>query len=245
MERLDTAASVADSAAAERDRRAERILDAAAELLIAWGYRRVAIDEVARRAGVGKGTVYLHFHTKEALFLTVLLRSQAAMGERILAGMRAEPAGILPSRGIRAAYLTLQKDPVMRAVLTRDVDILGTLGRRGYELLGDFTELRFRTVDEWLAVLREHGLLRTDASAEAQRHALFAITLGYLVIDPLLPHTTPTTEAKADILAETLRSTLEAPADPEALSRAAPQVIELYRRLVDRAHEEIARQKLT
>ncbi|MBB4931125.1 AcrR family transcriptional regulator [Lipingzhangella halophila] len=231
-----------DTAAGEREQRAERILDAAAELLIAWGYRRVAIDEVARRAGVGKGTVYLHFSTKEALFLTVLLRSHAAMGEQILAGMRADPAGILPSAAVRTAYLALQEDPVMRAVLTRDVEVLGTLGHRGYAELGEFTRLRFATVESWLALLREHGLLRTDTPADDQLHALFAVTLGYLVVDPLLPRE-PETAARADMLAHTLRSTLEASADPEALGRAAPRSIELFRHLLDRAHEEIGRQK--
>ena len=36
----------------------------------------VPIDEIARRAGVGPGTVYRHFSTKEALF-------QAVIGERV------------------------------------------------------------------------------------------------------------------------------------------------------------------
>ncbi|MGW2198666.1 helix-turn-helix domain-containing protein, partial [Streptosporangium sp. NPDC001682] len=40
--------------------RADRILDAAAELLVRLGYRKVTIDDIARLAGIGKGTVYLH-----------------------------------------------------------------------------------------------------------------------------------------------------------------------------------------
>ena len=43
------------------EERAGRILDAAAELLLRWGYKRVSIEEIARHAGIGKGTVYLHF----------------------------------------------------------------------------------------------------------------------------------------------------------------------------------------
>jgi AcrR family transcriptional regulator len=39
------------------DTRLERVLDAAADLLVRLGYRRVTIEEVARRAGIGKGTV--------------------------------------------------------------------------------------------------------------------------------------------------------------------------------------------
>ena len=57
--------------------REARILDAAGELLLAFGYRRVTIDDVARRAGVGKGTVYLHWASKLELFATVLIRDAA------------------------------------------------------------------------------------------------------------------------------------------------------------------------
>ena len=52
----------------DRRERADRILDTARELLLAWGYRRVTIDELARRAGVGKGTIYLHWRSREEVF---------------------------------------------------------------------------------------------------------------------------------------------------------------------------------
>jgi len=41
-----------------------RILDATADLVLRWGTKRVTIEEVAKRAGVGKGTVYLHFESR-------------------------------------------------------------------------------------------------------------------------------------------------------------------------------------
>jgi AcrR family transcriptional regulator len=62
-----------------RRSRESRILDAASELLLVFGYRRVTIDDVARRAGVGKGTVYLHWASKLELFATVLIRDAAAI----------------------------------------------------------------------------------------------------------------------------------------------------------------------
>jgi hypothetical protein len=43
---------------ADRQDRANRVLDTARELLLSWGYRRVTIDELSRRAGVGKGTIF-------------------------------------------------------------------------------------------------------------------------------------------------------------------------------------------
>jgi len=45
------------------------ILASASELFSVRGYREVSIDDVARCAGLAKGTVYLYFKTKETLFL--------------------------------------------------------------------------------------------------------------------------------------------------------------------------------
>ncbi|MHC4501783.1 MAG: TetR/AcrR family transcriptional regulator [Planctomycetota bacterium] len=63
----------------------ERILAAAAELFAGKDYHRVLIDEVARRAEVGKGTVYRHFETKEDLFVAVLSYAVDLATERLRA----------------------------------------------------------------------------------------------------------------------------------------------------------------
>lgn len=48
--------------------RPEEILDAALQVFGGSGFARAKIDDVARLAGVSKGTVYLYFDSKEALF---------------------------------------------------------------------------------------------------------------------------------------------------------------------------------
>lgn len=56
------------SSTAKEERRSA-ILGAAAYLFSVREYREVSIDDVARGAGLAKGTVYLYFKTKETLFL--------------------------------------------------------------------------------------------------------------------------------------------------------------------------------
>jgi AcrR family transcriptional regulator len=56
---------------ADAARNRARVLDIAYETFAAEGLS-VPIDEIARRAGVGAGTVYRHFPTKEALFAAVI-----------------------------------------------------------------------------------------------------------------------------------------------------------------------------
>ncbi|MDA8372165.1 MAG: helix-turn-helix domain containing protein [Nocardiopsaceae bacterium] len=243
MTRLDHPATATGDA--ERDRRAERILDTASELLVAWGYRRVTIEEVARRSGVGKGTVYLHFHTKEVLFLTAVMRAQSVMTERLLQDMRADPARILPSSIARSIYLRIHEEPIIRAILTGDTDTLGTLSRTAPDHVGDLLEARERTLDTYFEVLREHDLVRTSPPVHLQRHALSAVLTGYLVIGPLTPYSTPDTETAADMLAHTVRSSFETGHHEDRLNEAVPRIIGLFQGLLERMNEEISRQKLT
>ena len=53
------------------ERAAERrqaIIDAAMEEFISRGFAATRLDDIAKRAGVAKGTIYLHFKDKESMF---------------------------------------------------------------------------------------------------------------------------------------------------------------------------------
>lgn len=66
-----------------RQARAELILDEAEKLLAEKGYHDTAIDEIAARAGVAKGTLYQHFSSKEALILALFERNIALLEQTI------------------------------------------------------------------------------------------------------------------------------------------------------------------
>lgn len=56
----------------------ERILEAATGLFVRFGYRKTSIDEVARDAGIAKGTVYLYYRNKaELVFHAIALEKRA------------------------------------------------------------------------------------------------------------------------------------------------------------------------
>lgn len=62
----------------------ERILDAADRLLSRYGYPRTTADDLAREAGIGRRTIYLHFTRKEEIFLASIDR----VVERLLSELR-------------------------------------------------------------------------------------------------------------------------------------------------------------
>jgi AcrR family transcriptional regulator len=58
--------------ARRKDARPEEIISAALELFVERGFASTRLDDVAARAGVSKGTLYLYFENKEELFKAVV-----------------------------------------------------------------------------------------------------------------------------------------------------------------------------
>lgn len=52
----------------------EAILDATDKLLARYGYKKMTIDDLAQEVGIGKGSVYLHFTSKEEIALSQIDR---------------------------------------------------------------------------------------------------------------------------------------------------------------------------
>ncbi len=104
------AAPVGLRADARRNR--ARVLRAAQEAFAAEGLS-VPLDEIARRAGVGAGTVYRHFPTKEALFETIVIGRVREMGERITAWAQSPDPG--------PAFFAMMTDLVEQGAIKRDL----------------------------------------------------------------------------------------------------------------------------
>ncbi|MDC3957051.1 TetR/AcrR family transcriptional regulator [Polyangium jinanense] len=204
--------------------RGERILAEAQELLLGWGYKRVTIDDIARRARVGKGTIYLHWKSKEALFMELLRREMASMLGAQLDDMRGDPRTVLPHRMLRSMFLLHAGRPLARAIFGEDTDILGALAPdRSTPSLAralGLTDLLHRM----LQAFREHGLLRLDRSLADQAHSIEAILAGSFLLTKLQPHEAPTLERQADILATTVRDAFERPDPPDCAAVEAAAV---------------------
>ncbi|MEA2994075.1 MAG: hypothetical protein QOD40_2995 [Alphaproteobacteria bacterium] len=103
-------------------KRKEAILAAALEEFSASGFAATRLDDVANRAGVAKGTIYLHFRDKEMLFQE-LIRAQLSP---LVAALEGAPLADLPMRSVaenlidlfvREIFGTRRKD-VLRLIIT-------------------------------------------------------------------------------------------------------------------------------
>ncbi|WP_232664199.1 TetR/AcrR family transcriptional regulator [Pseudonocardia sp. TRM90224] len=214
--------------------RVERILDAAAELLVRWGYQRVTIDEVARHAHIGKGTVYLHFKTKDALFLTVLLRTHRRVVGNLVDRMESDPEAVLPSVSSREVYLAVANDPVARPLYLGDPEVLGRLVQEAGGTMTVMVQKRSGALRHALEVLRAAGLLRADLDVDELLHVFAAVTTGFFVIDGA--PAAVDVEKRADLLATTVRAAIEVPGRvPPDVAR---EVAGIYRSLITHIDDE-------
>jgi AcrR family transcriptional regulator len=63
----------------------DAILDATDVLLARYGYRKMTVEDIAVEAGIGKGTVYLHFSSKEEVVLSHIDRIVDRLKQRMWA----------------------------------------------------------------------------------------------------------------------------------------------------------------
>jgi AcrR family transcriptional regulator len=108
---------------AQADDTRKRIFQAAAELFSVRGYAHVTVAEIAKRAGVAKGTFFVHFATKDAV-LTELVRIQTSQAKK--ARLRAQSAGGTPRDHLRTTVLMLGEQAGASRGLSRAV-LAGTL----------------------------------------------------------------------------------------------------------------------
>ena len=111
---------------ADARRNRQLILAAAEEAFAAEGLN-VPVDEIARRAGVGAGTLYRHFPTKEALFEAVVVDHmvQLASDARAMASST-EPGQALFDFLGRMADEAATKRNLMDALMGAGIDIKET-----------------------------------------------------------------------------------------------------------------------
>ena len=113
-------------AAALREDIRDLILDAAERLVAHYGYRKMTMDDLAREVGIGKGTIYLHFSSKEEVVLSYIDRLVSRLKERLreIASSKQSPPERI--RQMLLARVLFRLDSVQNYRLSMD-DLLGAI----------------------------------------------------------------------------------------------------------------------
>jgi AcrR family transcriptional regulator len=141
---------------ADARRNRERILQAARYACAEHG-ARVQMDDVARGAGVGVGTVYRHFPTKDALIAALVAEKFRVTTQNLRDALEIEDPWEAFAEGLRRNAEVMAADVALREALTR----LGpAAGHSEEEGRAELEALAARLI----ARAQEGGALRCDVS---------------------------------------------------------------------------------
>jgi AcrR family transcriptional regulator len=144
-----------------------------------FGYKRTTVDDITTDAGTGKGSLYLHFESKQAVYLAVV---EASL-ERFVQSASAllDGPGTVPARLRSLVELTIRhygEDELLHASLFGKKGLVdGDVAR----MAADVQRTRIRSLlRELLAIGQRESSVRADIDVDAAAAVLFEI--GWAVV---------------------------------------------------------------
>lgn len=157
----------------------ERILAAAAELVGRYGPQKTTVAEIARVAGVGKGTTYLYWSSKEELLMALLARQVIEWISVVRSRLAHDSEALLPSH--LALLLLRSWRHELVECLASDVYLRRILSahQRSREILN--RSMPKELCLQILPILRRNGFVRDDGDAHEQAYIFDAVMTGFVV----------------------------------------------------------------
>jgi TetR/AcrR family transcriptional regulator, repressor for uid operon len=102
-----------------------RILDAAYELFLTFGLRRSTIEDIAKRAGIGRPTLYRRFGDKDAVMQAVIMRESRRLTSSVWKQVQdiRDPAQML-ARAFVVATRTVATHPLTQRLLQTEPEFI-------------------------------------------------------------------------------------------------------------------------
>ena len=144
----------------DRPPNAERILAAAEVCFARYGFRKTAMQDIAREAGLSRRSVYRHFPDKAALFNEVAAaRARIFMDEIMRRTAELEGLSAQIEEVARLTNRFVREDPISAALRLADPDSLARmLSTEARELLG----MAMEAIVPLIETARERGEVRSD-----------------------------------------------------------------------------------
>jgi AcrR family transcriptional regulator len=214
----------------EIQERGDRILQAAGELFALYGYDKTTVDEIAQKAGVAKGTIYLHWESKDSLMAAVITRAIMRYVNTAIAYIKDDPLGGTVGGFVRGVMLSMRENALMRALFKTDRRVFGKfLQRHTFSLM----EQRYDIFREAITRLREIGIVRAEADPELMAYIINCMSYGVINLEG---SSTPPIERAIEGMTYVMQRALEAEGDGD-IEAGKRIIIESFQKFKDLSFE--------
>jgi AcrR family transcriptional regulator len=194
--------------------RKQLILDAAARLIIEYGYDKTTIGDVADAIGLNRALVYGYFKSKDDILEALVRREIRNYGELWFEHLMADPKGGTVASIHRSIAYALKNNPFMSAIVTRDEGTFGKYLRKPGNI---FEGEQFQnTTANLLQALQDAGAIRRGVNIPSVAYIMD--TLSHSLVNLSKTDTTPPYDELLETIAEMFDRMLtpEGGADHEA-----------------------------
>lgn len=154
------------------------ILDAASDLIIKQGYDKTSVAEIAKEAGIGKGSIYLSFESKEQLLESMFMREIYRHNMKWFDLVEKDPKGGLLSGMYINQLKALVTSKLMVAIFRKDDNIFGSYLKKKNNF---FKQNSSSTIGkEFVSMMQEVNCIRKDVDPIVTAHIIDMI--GYSLV---------------------------------------------------------------
>jgi TetR/AcrR family acrAB operon transcriptional repressor len=161
--------------------REQHILDAAASLMIQYGYDKTSMSDIAEQANITRAILYLHFDAKERLFEALLDRETRSYLQAMVEDLQTNPNSGTIAEVFRSAMNAVHRSPFLSALMKQDRRMFGQ-----YLSQPDHLFQPLQSASVWLELLRAFqnvGAIRKNIDLNTTAYLINALAVGLITLE--------------------------------------------------------------
>ena len=152
----------------QKDQMRSSLLEAGRQAFAQFGIRKTTVDDLAKLAGMAKGSFYRHFASKEELYVSIFKEDIPALISRMHAESFGSTSCVREAlvRLMKSLMKELKENPLARVVLDSPEEIKHLLAASEFNALIEIIAASYAPILEEIRVAQSRGDIRGDNPAQ-------------------------------------------------------------------------------